>query len=159
MILETDFESGNFIGSGEKTVYKILKEYYNLESKSKFDYPEVGIYKQLSIQMLVSRELFDFMGTEQKKSSIDILMILPAIAEPIKIAVRIEGNKGDLKLRKQEAQRQFLLDSNIYTVDIHKRESEEVFKDVINKNSIQEVKNAFKSNFIQWNYRSNQNGN
>ena len=138
---------GNFIGGGEDSAFEILKQLTGLQERLIDEFPMDGIYRQLPIRMILDREEFNDLAGYHQKSSIDIFIIsckdefLPKLC---RTAVRVEGKKGDLKMRRQDVQAK-LLSKHCQVVDLHKRDCEELFKEQVNEKSVQEVKDAFKT--------------
>ena len=140
-----DTISGSIIGDGEDPVFDILKNMIGLEQKYSKNFPDVGIYRQLSVGLIYDNEQMKFLADFHKKSSIDIF-IIPYVDDYTphlsRLAIRIEGKKGDLKMLRQGVQKNLLL-KWCKVVDVHKRNCPNLFKNKINPKAIEELKNAF----------------
>jgi len=144
--MRTDPTSQNWIGEGEDAVFEILQQTFDLkEIETKFfpNYP--GLYRQVKVTMVLDNDQLRYLADFHKKSSIDIFMIpfndeyTPHLS---RIAIRVEGKKGSLKMQRQGVQR-WLLERWCRVVDVHKYESPTIFKDKVNDKSKQELQNAF----------------
>src|SRR5574342_1220826 len=141
-MMEIDYQTGFFIGAGERAAYKIIKDIFKLGTMNLEDFPSTGIYKQIPLNFLLNRRQFSILRKDLQKGSIDIMIINKDYQ---KIAVRVQGKKGDLKMHREGLQQSFLEAEGIKVIDLHKRECLELFKDKINEKSINEVKQAFKT--------------
>ena len=109
-------------------------------------FPKVGIYRQLPVSYVYDNEQMKYLAEFHKKSSVDIFLVTaedeynPRLC---KIAVRVEGKKGDLKMQRQSVQK-WLLSKWCQIVDVHVRNSPELFKDRVNEKSRLELINSFK---------------
>lgn len=150
--MRRDFITYNFIGAGEDAAFEILQNHTSLKELPHKDFPNVGIYRQLPVSMIYDKDQMDNLAEFHKKSSIDIFIVpffdeyTPSLT---RIAVRIEGDKGNLKMLRQKVQKH-LLQKWCKVVDVHKRESPELFKDKINVKSFNELKSAFKTAKVEF---------
>lgn len=144
--MRTDFKTGNYIGKGELATFEHLKELTGLEELDHKQFPNVGIYRQLPVTLIYDNDQLYHLADFHKKSSVDIFLVT-AIDEYnprlCKIAVRVEGKKGDLKMQRQGVQK-WLLGKWCQIVDVHLRNCPELFKDKINPKSRQELLDSFK---------------
>lgn len=140
--MEIDYQTGFFIGAGERAAFKIIKDIFNLGTMEHEDFPSAGIYKQIPLKFLLNRRQFSILRKDLQQGSIDILVITKDYQ---KIAIRVQGRKGNLKMHREGLQQSFLEAEGIKVIDLHKRECKELFKDRINEKSINEVKEAFKT--------------
>ena len=137
---------GNLIGAGEDPVFEILQDMTGLNERPHPHFPKVGIYRQLPVSYVYDNEQMKYLAEFHKKSSVDIFLVTaeddynPRLC---KIAVRVEGKKGDLKMQRQGVQK-WLLSKWCQIVDIHARNSPELFKDRVNEISRQELIDSFK---------------
>src|SRR5437867_6318630 len=109
--MRTDTLSGNLIGSGEDVVFTILKELTGLNERQNYQFPDVGIYRQLPIAQVLDDDQLKYLAGFHKRSSIDIFVIpYRDDYEPnlSRIAVRVEGKKGSLKMQRQAVQKRLL---------------------------------------------------
>jgi hypothetical protein len=144
--MRKDSASGNIIGSGEDTVFEILQTTFDLkEIDNKFFPEEPGLYRQVPVNLVLDNDQLRYLADFHKKSSIDIFMI-PFVDEYTphlsRVAIRVEGKKGTLKMQRQGVQR-WLLEKWCRVVDVHKYESTAIFKEKVNEKSKQELQNAF----------------
>ena len=137
--------SNTLIGDGEDPVFEILQNITCLNQKYTNDFPDIGIYRQLPVSLVYDYEQMKFLAEYHKKSSIDIF-IIPYADEYTphlsRLAIRVEGKKGDLKMLRQGVQKK-LLSKWCKVVDVHKRNCPTLFKNKINPKAIEELKNAF----------------
>lgn len=143
---------GTIIGNGEDAAFGIIQNKTGLaETPHKF-FPEPGIYRQLPVSFIYDYEQMKYLADFHKKSSIDIFVIpfrddyTPHLS---RVAIRVEGKKGDLKMIRQKVQRG-LLEKWCKVVDVLYYECPELFKDKINEKSINELDNAFKTAKVQF---------
>ena len=141
-----DPTSGNLIGAGEDVVFEILQKTFDLKEIETKYFPEYpGLYRQLPITSVLDNDQLRCLADFHKKSSIDIFMIpfrddyTPHLS---RVAIRVEGKKGTLKMQRQGVQR-WLLEKWCRVVDVHYWESPTIFKDKYNEKSKQELQNAF----------------
>lgn len=145
-----DYESGNIVGEGEDSAFAILKHLTGLAGRTLKEWGSEGIFRQVPVDWLISQEEFDILSPEQKKKSIDIIIAFRPdgtvirASLPVLIIVRIQGKKGDLKLRRDGVQADIIL-KKYSVVDIHKREAKNLFKERTNELAIQEVISAFQT--------------
>ena len=137
---------GNLIGAAEDPAFEILREMTGLSERPHTHFPKVGIYRQLPVSYVYDNEQMKYLADFHKTSSVDIFLVT-AIDEYnprlCKIAVRVEGKKGDLKMQRQGVQKG-LLEKWCQVVDVHLRNCPELFKDRINEKSRLELINSFK---------------
>ncbi|MDE1971512.1 MAG: hypothetical protein KGI50_08130 [Patescibacteria group bacterium] len=142
---------GNLIGEGEDATFEILKEMSGLSENPHTYFPKIGIYRQLPVSYVYDNEQMKYLAEFHKKSSIDIFLVTaedeynPRLC---KIAVRVEGKKGDLKMQRQGVQK-WLLSKWCQIVDIHKRNCPELFKDKVNEKSRQELVSSFRESRVE----------
>lgn len=145
--MRTHFATGNFIGEGEDATFQILSNMTGLPERQHDEFPKIGIYRQLPVSIIYDEEQMRNLADFHKKSSIDIFIVrcedefMPKFC---RLAVRVEGKKGDLKMLRQGVQR-WLLEKWCQVVDVHKRECKELFKDRVNEKSIKELEDVFKT--------------
>lgn len=145
--MRTDLITSNFIGAGEDAAFEILKSLTGLQERHIRDFPSVGIYRQLPVTVIYDSEQMEHLADFHRKSSIDIFLIKCNdifSQKECRIAVRVEGKKGDLKMLRQSVQRN-MLSRHCLVVDLHKRECKELFKDRINADSMREVLDSFRT--------------
>lgn len=133
--------TNNIIGDGEDAIFTILQNITGLEQKYEKDFPTVGIYRQLSVSLIYDQEQMKFLADFHKKSSIDIFIIPyedDYVSHLSRLAVRVEGKKGDLKMLRQSVQKRFL-SKWCKVVDFHKRDCPTLFQDKINPKSMKEL--------------------
>lgn len=144
--MRIDPKTQNIIGAGEDATFLHLKELTGLEELDHKEFPNVGIYRQLPVTLIYDNDQLYHLADFHKKSSVDIFLVT-AIDEYnprlCKIAVRVEGKKGDLKMQRQGVQK-WLLGKWCQIVDVHLRNCPELFKDRINSKSKQELLDSFK---------------
>ena len=136
----------NYIGDGEDATFEHLRNMTGLQELPHKDFPKIGIYRQLPVTLIYDNDQLYHLADFHKKSSVDIFVIFaedeyhPKLC---KIAVRVEGKKGDLKMQRQGVQK-WLLGKWCQIVDVHLRNCPELFKDRINQKSRQELLDSFK---------------
>ena len=140
--MQTDYETGNFIGVGEDSSYVIIKDIFKAEERHLREFPEIGIYRQVPLGFLLKWNVFTSLRKDFQKGSIDIFVI---DKEHRGIACRVQGKKGDLKMQREALQKTLLEDALIKVVNIDKRECNELFKERVNEKSTQEIKDSFKT--------------
>jgi len=143
--MRQDYKTKNYIGDGEDTAYEILKTLTSLPEKEHDQFPSIGIYRQIPVTMIYDDGQLANLAEFHRKSSIDIFLIScfdSYSSRECKIAVRVEGKKGSLKMSRQMVQNRYL-SKYCQVVDLHKRECEELFKDKLNEYSIKEVVDGF----------------
>jgi len=140
--MKIEYESGNFEGAGEASAYIIIRNIFRLEQRHWCDFPEIGIYKQIPLDYLLKRDIFEALRSDFKKGSIDILVIN---RDHEVIAIRVQGKKGDLKMQREYLQKSLLEDALVKVIDVHKRECKELFKERVNEKSEQEIRDSFKT--------------
>lgn len=114
------------IRRGENLVYEILKEFF----------PKARFQRQKNLTDLCA--IHD--PTErQQKETIDIVMLW----NHQKIAIRVQNDKGDLKMLAENRQKDDLIESEWKVVDISEYESKNVFKEKKNYMTYLEIFSAF----------------
>jgi len=138
--------SGNIIGNGEDSAVLILKEMF----------PSAKITRQLAIPKLITNlEELSMMSQENKNRSVDILVE----TGQAKICIRVQnGGSGsnwnkhshisDGRSRVDKIQKRDLEANGYKVVDLHQRDCPNLFKELVNDASKQEVKDSFKSLII-----------
>jgi len=135
--------SGNIIGNGEDSAVLILKEIY----------PAAIITRQLDIPKLITDpEELSMMSQENKNRSVDILVE----TNDSKICIRVQnGGSGsnwnkhshisDGRSRIDMIQKRDLEANGYIVIDLHQRDCPILFKELVNEESKQEVKDSMKS--------------
>lgn len=124
-------KQGKFIGRGEDTCLIILKDLFvNSEFKT-----------QVLLSDLLSDEWKDTLTDIQKKETIDIVII----KNDKKIAVRVQDKRhnGFHLSQRDIVQKKTLEWNNHIVIDIVEQECPILFKEILNEQSIKEVKSAF----------------
>jgi len=148
----TQFLESRFIGAGEKSAFEILKDLTNLKERENREFPKSGIYRQLPLKEVIHTHDYEMLSQEHKKGSIDIFIVL----NQVRIAVRVQGKghgagekihgkytlKGVHKPIHDEVQSKLIKKYNSL-VDIQFLECKVLFKDVVNEQSIKELKDSF----------------
>lgn len=141
-----DPDSGNYLGIGEHSVYRILSSLTFLRPRSLKEFPRNGIYKQVPIKSIISRREFNLLSEPHQKGSIDIFLIL----NQKQVAIRVQGNghgkflKGMGKAQHDKVQKNYL-QKYCDIVDIDIRECPNIFKERVTENAKLEVINSFKT--------------
>lgn len=142
-----DYNTGNFIGAGEKSAFMIISNLTNLpfvEQNKLFFSTRSGIFKQIPIQYLLNSDDLTDLSEAHKKGSIDICMKINDMI----IAVRIQGKghgeglKGIGKARHDKVQKR-IISKYCQVVDILHQECIELFKENVNETSVKEIRDAF----------------
>lgn len=144
--MEIDYFTGNYIGAGESVAFDILKEISGLQERPYTHFPRVGIYRQVPVILIYDNDQLTNLADYHKKSSVDIFLVTSEDEynpRYCKIAVRIEGKKGDFKMVRQGVQKRYL-GRWCQVVDIHKRDAPELFKNRNSEKSRNEIFSAFK---------------
>lgn len=138
--------SGNLIGNGEDSAFLILKEIY----------PYAKITRQLLITKLITDpEELAMMSQENKNRSVDILVE----TGQARICIRVQnGGAGsnfnkhshtsDGRSRVDKIQKRDLEANGFKVVDFHQRDCPTLFKEIVNNESKQEVKDSMKTLLI-----------
>lgn len=140
-----DLVSGNLIGDGEDPAFEMIESMTGLKEKHIRNYPEIGLYRQLPVQLIFDQSQLQDLAPAHRKSSVDIMIVScndkynPRLC---KIAVRIEGKKGSYKHKFQGVQAWYLT-KHCQIVDVHKGECKELFKNNINEQSKKELLDSF----------------
>ena len=132
--------NGDIIGTGEDTAVEILKELY-ISNKN------VEVIRQQPLVGLLTEEFKESLAESYLKHKIDIMVI----REPEKpIVVRVQGkdHEGILKSARDTVQKKILEWHNCIVVDLNWYDCPNLFKEKLNDDSIQEVKNALSSSGI-----------
>jgi hypothetical protein len=149
-----DPDSGNFIGRGEASTYKILKELTLLKPRLLSEFPKNGIYKQIPLQKIIHTHDFRCLSEPHRNGSVDIFLIY----NQKRIAVRVQGPghgegkkhhgkyslKGTGKVKHDNVQRDLIKKYNSL-VDIIPRECSNVFKERVTENAKKEIIGSFKT--------------
>lgn len=123
---------GNFIGRGEDTIYKILKELY----------PEADIKRQWHFSKLMKGN-FELSVTErQEKETLD-LVIFRDKSMPIVVRVQDPHHSGNVTAMRDKVQRKELEWNNCIVVDIQHYNCPNLFNEQDNDNSRKELIEAF----------------
>ena len=144
--MRQDLETNSLIGEGEDATFNILKHLTNLKHRSLKEFPMSGIYRQIPISWVVSKQDFNVLSEAHQKGSIDLFIVF----NQIRIAVRVQGDghgkglKGLGKVKHDKVQEN-LIKQYCQLVDIHKRECREVFKERVTNKAIQEIISSFKT--------------
>ena len=145
--MRQDFETNNFIGAGETATFNILKYLTHLQHQSLRSFPHKnGIYKQVPLTWILTRQDTKDLSEAHKKGSVDIFIIL----NQRKIAVRVQGKGHGSGLKgigksKHDAVQANLIKQYYDLVDINPIEAKHVFKDEVTQEAIQEVIDSFKT--------------
>lgn len=145
----TDYESGNFQGSGESATYNILKHLTLLKPRSLKEFPKNGIYKQVPIEWILHKHDFQMLSEPHQKGSVDLFLIL----DQKRIAVRVQGKghgsglKGLGKAKHDKVQFS-ILKKYCDVVDILIQECPNIFKERITTNAENEVISSFKTSNV-----------
>lgn len=131
--IKIDFESGNFVGKGEVSAFKILKQLF----------PQAEIEKQIKLTNYLDTDQIKELSKHQLKESIDIGMWV--YGHNYAIRVQDKSHKGRIKARWDRLEKKLLEQNGVTVVDIVWNEAKELFKERVNKKSIQEVIDAFKT--------------
>ena len=146
MSQKIDYDSGNFIGVGELTVFHYLKQLTLLEPRSLKEFPRNGIYRQVPLKWIISRSEYKQLSEAHQKGSIDIFLVL----NQTKVAVRVQGKghgqalKGIGKVQHDKVQKN-LIEQYCSLVDIQIRECPNVFKERTNPQARTEIIDSFKT--------------
>jgi len=145
--MKTDFETNNFVGAGEDSAHEIIRTIFNLKERKLGEFPSIGVYRQVPLDYLLPHDIYIALRSDFQKGSIDILVITK---DHRFIACRVQGKKGDLKMKRESLQSRLLRDGCINVVDIQKRECIELFKERVNRKSTQEVIDSFKTAGVEF---------
>lgn len=144
--MKQDLETGNYIGKGEMASLNILKHLTGLQQRGLKHLPFVnGLYQQVPITWILSKDEVKELSEAHKKGSIDILIKL----EQTIIAVRIQGKghgsglKGIGKAQHDKVQKQ-MLENHCKVVDVNWYHCRNIFKERVNGLAIQEMIDSFK---------------
>ena len=150
--MKLDYETGNFIGAGEDSVFIILQNYTHLKYRSLKHFPLLnGIYRQIPIQWIIPQKEFDELSQAHKNGSIDLFILYCNN----KIAIRVQGQnhgmglKGIGKAQHDKVQKSILENNGCKVVDILYSECKELFKNRTNNKAIKELTDSFKTNNIE----------
>jgi hypothetical protein len=124
-------KKGEFIGKGEDTCLIILKDLFeNAEFKT-----------QVPLKNLLAEEWIDTLTERQEKETIDIVIL----KDDKKIAVRVQDkrHKGFHLAQRDLVQKKTLEWNNCIVVDLDEQECPTLFKEILDVDSIKEVKSAF----------------
>jgi|TARA_R110002020_G_scaffold113246_8_gene260516 hypothetical protein len=130
-------KSGDIIGTGEDTVYEILKELYK----------EDDIKRQYKFCELMSKEFKDTLGERQLKETIDLIVFRKA-AKTLVVRVQDKHHAGLVTSSRDVIQKQMLEWNNCIVVDAWYNECPEIWKEELNDASRKELINLLKTNDI-----------
>lgn len=142
----TDYESNNFVGSGESATYNILKHLTLLKPRSLKEFPKNGIYRQVPIEWILHKHDFQMLSEAHQKGSLDLFLIL----DQKRIAVRVQGKghgnglKGLGKAKHDKVQAE-LIKKYCNLVDILIQECPNIFKERVTNNAEKEIISSFKT--------------
>lgn len=145
--MKLDYETGNFIGAGEDSVFSILENYTHLKYRSLKHFPLLnGIYRQIPIQWIIPQKEFDELSQAHKNGSIDIFILYCNK----KIAIRVQGQNHGIGLRgigksKHDQVQKQILEKYCQVVDVIYTECKEIFKNRTNEKAVNELINSFKT--------------
>lgn len=124
-------KKGEFIGKGEDTCLAILKDLFN----------GAEFQTQVPLKKLISEEWIDTLTERQEKETIDIVVL----KDDKKIAVRVQDKRhnGFHLAQRDIVQKKTLEWNNCLVVDLDEQECPILFKELLNDESIKEVKSAF----------------
>lgn len=149
----TQFLESKYVGAGEKATFEILKKLTHLQEKENRNFPENGIYRQLPLKSVISKEDYDMLSSEHQKGSIDIFLVL----NQKRIAVRIQGRghgqgdkihgrytlKGSGKPKHDSVQASLIRKYNsLVDIDVV-NECKILYKDIVNDSSQKELIDSF----------------
>lgn len=123
-------EKGQFIGRGEDTALEILKT----------EFPDAEFKIQVPLRDLLSEEWQDTMTERQEKETLDIVIT----QNDKKIAVRVQDKRhnGIGLAQRDIVQKKTLEWNNCIVVDLVEQECPILFKELLNDESIKEVKSV-----------------
>lgn len=123
-------EKGQFIGRGEDTALEILKT----------EFPDAEFKTQVPLRDLLSEEWQDTMTERQEKETLDIVIT----QNDKKIAVRVQDKRhnGIGLAQRDIVQKKTLEWNNCIVVDLVEQECPILFKELLNDESIKEVKSV-----------------
>ena len=123
-------EKGQFIGRGEDTALEILKT----------EFPVAEFKIQVPLRDLLSEEWQDTMTERQEKETLDIVIT----QNDKKIAVRVQDKRhnGIGLAQRDIVQKKTLEWNNCIVVDLVEQECPILFKELLNDESIKEVKSV-----------------
>ena len=123
-------EKGQFIGRGEDTALEILKT----------EFPDAEFKIQVPLRDLLSEEWQDTMTESQEKETLDIVIT----QNDKKIAVRVQDKRhnGIGLAQRDIVQKKTLEWNNCIVVDLVEQECPILFKELLNDESIKEVKSV-----------------
>jgi len=124
-------EKGQFIGRGEDTALEILKS----------EFPEAEFKTQVPFKDLLDEEWIETITERQEKETIDILITKGD--KNVAIRVQDKRHNGIGLAQRDIVQKKTLEWNNCIVVDLIEQECPILFKDMLNDESIKEVKSAF----------------
>jgi ASC-1-like (ASCH) protein len=123
-------EKGQFIGRGEDTALEILKS----------EFPEAEFKTQVPFKDLLDEEWIETITERQEKETIDILITKGD--KNVAIRVQDKRHNGIGLAQRDIVQKKTLEWNNCIVVDLIEQECPILFKDMLNDESIKEVKSA-----------------
>jgi signal peptidase I len=132
--------NGNIIGAGEDTAVAILEELYILRKS-------IEVIRQKPLLDLLTDEFKDSLGDPYLKHKIDIMVIRDP-EKPIVVRVQGKDHEGVLKSARDTVQKKILEWHNCIVVDLNWYDCPNLFKEELNDNSREEVKNALLSSGV-----------
>jgi ASC-1-like (ASCH) protein len=123
-------EKGQFIGRGEDTALVILKS----------EFPEAEFKTQVPFKDLLNDEWIETVTERQEKETIDILITKGD--KNVAIRVQDKRHNGIGLAQRDIVQKKTLEWNNCIVVDLIEQECPILFKDMLNDESIKEVRSA-----------------
>lgn len=118
-----------FVGEGERGALKILKSIFGDECEYKIQY---------LFSKLMKPDFHDTLSERQTKETLDIV-IFRTTKQPIVIRVQDKHHDSVLKTSQDIVQKQMLEWNGCIVVDLWYKECPNLWKDVVNEKSIEEV--------------------
>lgn len=129
----------DFIGQGERAALAILKDMFGNACEYETQYP---------LTQMVTDEYFELFSGRQVKETIDIV-IFTGLTKPIAVRIQDKHHNSIRMCRVDDIQRQLLEANGWLVADVWHYECKELWKDLVNKKSEEELKRVLKASGIE----------